>query len=193
MYFTAGLRCGRSCQRPPAAVEGVADPARRTAAARERVVDDQPDLDERGAALACASRRRGGGSAGGRSAPPRTSRRSGSWSAADARSGVRGAAGALRSVTASCTRRNSPFSRYRMPPWIMCEDAADAPLMKSSRSTSATSTPCSARSRNVASPLMPPPMIRTSAYGRSRSVVERVLRAAGHRDPPSWSCFPASS
>ena len=92
---------------------------------------------------------------------------------------------ALRSLTASWTRRNSPFSRYRMPPWIMCDDAAEAPLTKSERSTSATSTPCSTRSRKVASPLIPPPMIRTSADGRAAS--------ESKPDPPSPMVVPPCS
>ena len=37
----------------------------------------------------------------------------------------------------------------------MCEEAAQAPEQKSARSTSSTSTPCRARSRNVPMPLMP--------------------------------------
>ncbi|SKZ28460.1 Uncharacterised protein [Mycobacteroides abscessus subsp. abscessus] len=57
-----------------------------------------------------------------------------------------------------------------MPPWIMWLDADDAPLTQSSRSTSTTSMPCSARSRKVEMPLMPPPMMRTCADGRSVSV-----------------------
>src|SRR5690606_23261601 len=48
-------------------------------------------------------------------------------------------------------------------------DADDAPETKSPRSTRATSMPCSARSRKVAIPLMPPPMMSPSACGRDRS------------------------
>lgn len=33
----------------------------------------------------------------------------------------------LRSTTDSWTKRNSPFSRYRIPPWIMWEEAPLAP------------------------------------------------------------------
>ena len=66
-----------------------------------------------------------------------------------------------------------------MPPWIMCDEAADAPLTKSPRSTSTTSTPCSARSRNVAMPLMPPPMTTTSAVGRAR-----IAATFGRVPPP---------
>src|SRR5688572_4760608 len=44
----------------------------------------------------------------------------------------------------------------------MREGAAEQPEQKSSRSTTSTRSPCSARSRNVPMPLMPPPTTMTS-------------------------------
>ena len=57
MYFTPGFSAGSSRERAPPTVELVARHA--AAAARERVVDDEPDLDERRAALGVACPTRG--------------------------------------------------------------------------------------------------------------------------------------
>ena len=54
---------------------------------------------------------------------------------------------ASRSRSDSRTSPNSPFSRYRNPPWIMRDGAALQPEQKSFRSTSSTRRPCNASSR----------------------------------------------
>jgi len=51
----------------------------------------------------------------------------------------------------------------------MCEVAPLVPEEKSDLSISKTSTPCRAKSRKTAAPLIPPPIIRTETEGSLRS------------------------
>src|ERR1044071_809957 len=71
-----------------------------------------------------------------------------------------------------------------MPPCAICEEAELAPEQKSPFSTSRTSTPLSARSRNVPIPLMPPPMINTETVGLFLRVAKISLRVI-HQVPLS--------
>src|SRR5512143_3731152 len=87
-----------------------------------------------------------------------------------------------------------------MPPCAMCEEAALAPEQKSPRSTSSTSTPLSARSRNVPMPLMPPPTITTGISGLPFSEARISFRficffhheLTRHGAWPCWPSKPAS-
>src|SRR5262245_18331800 len=63
-----------------------------------------------------------------------------------------------------------------MPPWMSFELRLLVPAAQSVRSTSATESPRSTASRATPTPVMPPPMTRTSgrAAGRAASVAARV-------------------
>ena len=67
----------------------------------------------------------------------------------------------VRSWSDSRTRSNSPYSRYRSPPWISRDEQAVVPELTSAVSTTHTDTPLSSSSRAIAAPLMPAPRMRT--------------------------------
>ena len=59
----------------------------------------------------------------------------------------------VRSASDSRTRSNSPYSRYRSPPWINREEYAVAPDAKSATSTSTIGTRFNSSSRAIAGPV----------------------------------------